>query len=280
MNNKDDNAVENSIVAVATVIQVQAPTSAKPGDKAFIRANGVIDGWVGGGCVQPAVNAISREVLNSGQPCLLRVAPDGKWQPVEGVTDYASSCLGKGTVLLFLEPLRAQPNLCVLGDSAVARSLVEQAIHMSFNVSLHTENPQLELASKAVDVRTSYECLNADFVVIATQGKGDRKAIAAALRSRCPHIRMVVSARKLEALKFQLHAGGEEESVLDRLCGPAGIDINAQLPQEIALSVLAEIVKLRRADQAVTNDVTGVVSEATVSVKPADVRPGAEGCCE
>ena len=83
MNNKDDNAVENSIVAVATVIQVQAPTSAKPGDKAFIRANGVIDGWVGGGCVQPAVNAISREVLNSGQPCLLRVAPDGKWQPVE-----------------------------------------------------------------------------------------------------------------------------------------------------------------------------------------------------
>jgi len=284
MHNSKNNEAEN-VVAVATVIQVQAPTSAKPGDKALIRANGFVDGWVGGGCVQPAITAMSREIMNSGQPCLLRVAPDGKWTPVEGLKDYASSCLGEGTVLLFMEPLIEQPSLCILGDSAVAQSLAEQAIHMNFNVSLHVSDASMVQASKRINVHTDFDCNKANFIVIATQGKGDKRAISAALQSTCLHIRMVVSGRKLEALKSQLRADGVSGDSLARINGPAGIDINARLPQEIALSVLAEIIQLRRTIQPQSVGASEVASESKGSSKlkanskPVNAPPSNGGCC-
>ena len=218
--------------------------------------------------------------VNSGQPCLLRVAPDGQWQPVEGLSDYASSCLGKGTVLLFIEPLLEQPSLCILGGSAVAQSLAEQALHLNFNVSLHVNNELPEAPSKRVDVRSDYECSNANFIVITTQGKGDKKAINAALQSTCPHIRMVVSARKLAALKLQLIEEGVSESSIARVEGPAGIDINAQLPQEIALSVLAEIVKIRRTHQTGASEMSEFIADSPPNAKLKDFESSGGGCCD
>ena len=276
----DKNSPENTVVAIATVIQVEAPTSAKPGDKALIHRDGVVEGWVGGGCVQPAVNSTSLAVVNSGQPCLLRVAPDGKWEPVEGLNDYASSCLGGGSVLLFIEPLGTQPSLYILGESAVAQSLAELSIHMNFNVNLLRNNNDMKNMSSRIIVRTDFDCANADFIVIATQGKGDKQAIASALQSNCPHIRMVVSARKLEALKAQLQADGMDDESLARIDGPAGIDINARSPQEIALSVLAEVVKIRRSTSASLEKSQAHVRHTDENEKPVASPSDTGSCCD
>lgn len=113
-------------------------------------------------------------------------------------------------------------------------------------------------------------------IVIATQGQGDKRAIAAALQSKCPHIRMVVSARKLEALKTQLVADGMDEKSLSRIEGPAGIDINARTPQEIALSALAEIVRLRRSNPEESDE---LVESSTRTENLVHVTSDKGGCC-
>jgi len=233
-------------VAVATVLQVKAPTSSKPGDRAFVNENGVLHGWVGGGCVQPAVQKISKRVLLSGQPTMLRVAPDGEWQSVDDLIDYSSNCLGRGSLLLFVEPLHTQPTLCVFGDSPVAISLAAQAVNLKLNVILQTLNSEKIDIPEQVSLRHQFEEVSTDYIVIATQGNGDRKAIETALECRGAHIGMVVSGRKFEALKQKLLDEGFNPSELDRVNGQAGLRIGAQLPEEIALSVLAEIVQLRR----------------------------------
>lgn len=276
MNYTEQNMSNSKAVAVATVIQVQAPTSAKPGDKALISADATINGWVGGGCVQPAVLYATQEVMKSGQPCLLRVAPDGQWQPVVGLTEYASSCLGRGSLLLFIEPLIEQPKLCIIGESAVARCLAEQAVLLNLNVSLQGAGVSQNSTSSHLNVQNERDCQQADFIVVATQGKGDKQAIAAALQSICPHILMVVSARKLEALKERLHQDGIDESALARLKGPAGIHINAQLPEEIALSVLAEIIQLRRSTITKPEQTTMLVGNTVSSIATGS---GKGGCC-
>lgn len=271
-------------VAIATVIQVEAPTSAKPGDKALISADGTINGWVGGGCVQPAVLYATQAVMQSGKPCLMRVAPDGQWQSIAGLTEYASSCLGRGSLLLFIEPLAVQPNLCLFGDSAVAKSLAQQAVHLNFNISWQANDVRHESLSSQVNVQSEIDCQYANFIVIATQGKGDKQAIAAALQTECPHILMVVSARKLEALKERLHQDGYGKPVLARLDGPAGIDINAQQPEEIALSVLAAIIKLRRAAHTISEHAaepthkTAVAATTNIEKTSANV-DNKGGCC-
>ena len=234
-------------IAIATVIQVQAPTSAKPGDKALVGKNGVLHGWVGGGCVQPAVAKLSKAVLASGQPTMLRVAPDGLWEPVEGVVDYASSCLGRGSLLLFIEPLHTQPTLCVMGSSAVALSLAHQALNLKLNVILQAPKAEQQNIASQIDFHQQFDPVHADYIVIATQGSGDKLAISNAMKSDCEHVSMVVSERKLVALKERLLADGFQKAALDRLKGQAGLRIGAQLPEEIALSILAEIVQLRRA---------------------------------
>ena len=94
---------------------MQASTLAKPGDKAWVRSDGSFEDWVGEGCVKPAIIRLSKQAAESGRPYLLRVAPNGQWEPMDGLAEFASSCLGRGSVLLFVEPLGVQPTLCVLG---------------------------------------------------------------------------------------------------------------------------------------------------------------------
>lgn len=275
-----ENRPKNPI-ALATVIQVQAPTSAKPGDKAWINAAGELEGWVGGGCVQPAIIRLTKQVLESGRPCLLRVAPDGQWEGVDGLTDFASSCLGRGAVLLFIEPLQAQPVLCVMGESAVARSLANQAVNMNLNVMLQAPGMDKHSVSEQVDVWPEYEQVKADYIVIATQGKNDKSAIMNALKCECSNISMVVSHRKLAALKELLQSDGVSGSQLERLKGPAGIHIGAQLPAEIALSILAQIVQLRRRDNAKPSvvDQTVPASLEPQSNPASNLDKTSGGCC-
>ena len=233
-------------LALATVIQAVSPTSGKPGDKALISADGIVEGWIGGGCVQGALRSAAKKSLTSQQPCLIRVAPEGEWQAMDGLTDFSSRCLSGGSLLIFIEPLESAPRLSILGDSPIAYTLIAMAPSLGFSTC--AVSPDIEPARLPENVGhfSDFSNVTGEFCVIATQGKQDMMALNAALTSNAIHIAMVASAKKTNALRAKLAEQGFNAQQLARIHSPAGLPIYAKTPEEIALSLLAELVKVRR----------------------------------
>ncbi len=240
-------ANEQTPLALATVIQTAQSTSGKVGDKALVSAQGIIEGWIGGGCAQPAVIEAARQALESARPCLIRVGPKGEWEALDGVVDFSSGCLSGGTQVIFIEPLNKQVKLNILGDSPVALSLSDLAGRLDFAVTV--TGPELDPTqfSETVQIEHDFETADGDYIVVTTQGRHDRAALKAALNSNATYIAMVASHKKITGLKASLIKSGIDASELERVHSPAGIDIGAVSPAEIALSILAELVAVRRA---------------------------------
>lgn len=240
-------ANEQTPLALATVIQTAQSTSGKVGDKALVSAQGIIEGWIGGGCAQPAVIEAARQALESARPCLIRVGPKGEWEALDGIVDFSSGCLSGGTQVIFIEPLNKQVKLNILGDSPVALSLSDLAGRLDFAVTV--TGPELDPTqfSETVQIEHDFETADGDYIVVTTQGRHDRAALKAALNSNATYIAMVASHKKITGLKASLIKSGIDASELERVHSPAGIDIGAVSPAEIALSILAELVAVRRA---------------------------------
>ena len=175
---------EDTPLALATVVQAVSPTSGKPGDKALVGQDAIVEGWIGGGCAQPAVIEAAGSALESGESRLIRVGPKGEWEPMSGIEDFASGCLSGGTLLIFIEPMIKQPALTILGNSPAAHSLCRLAAEVGFTVTL--AYPGLEPGGAADNVRLLRDFIeiDGDYLVIATQGKFDREAMKAALAPR------------------------------------------------------------------------------------------------
>ena len=235
--------------AVATVVRTVAAVAAKPGAKALIRSDGSMIGWVGGGCTRAAVEQAARRTLADGKARLIRVRPQAgadRDRATEDVEVHASSCPSGGTVDVFVEPMLPPPRLIVMGGSPAGRALSDLARRIGFAVTAAA--PAAEQKG-FVDVERRIEGFDlsaepttaTSFVVVATQGRGDRAALSAALLSGARYVACIASRRKTAALK----AGLIEDRVA-RLRGPAGLDIGAITPEEIALAILADIVRERR----------------------------------
>lgn len=240
---------EGTPLALATVVQAISPTSGRPGNKALVSGDAIVEGWIGGGCAQPAVIEAARGALESGESTLIRVGPKGEWEPLEGVVDYTSGCLSGGTLVIFIEPMIKQPALNILGNSPAGQCLCHLAGHLGFTVTL--TYPEIVDADLPQNVRleTEFSAASGDFIVIATQGKYDRDALKAALATNAAHIAMIASSKKIAGLKASLAKVGFDSTQLDRIHSPAGIEIGAVTPAEIALSVLAELVRVRRGEK-------------------------------
>jgi len=263
-------------LALATVIQTALSTSGKAGDKALVSAQGIVEGWIGGGCAQPAVVEAARMALESAEPRLIRVGPKGEWETLDGVVDFSSGCLSGGTQVIFIEPLKKQAKLSILGNSPVALRLSELAVHLDFSVTVM--NPELESAQlpNGVHMANDFASVCADFVVVATQGRHDRSARKAAIESDAGYIAMVARRKKIAGLKASLAKKGVESALLERIHSPAGIEIGALSPAEIALSILAQLVQLRRSSSGSLRD---QVDAAAVETSPAAGEPAEGGCC-
>jgi len=235
-----------SALVLATVIQAIPPTSGKVGNKALVSAEKIVEGWIGGGCSQSAVVRVAEHVLRSGRPCVIRVGPEEDWSEQESVIDFTSGCLSGGTLLIFVEPLVRNPTLSILGNSPVAQNLSVLAQNLGFSVTV--VSPDVDPDSVADDVNFSKEFtdLDCDFIVIATQGRHDRAALNAAIESSANYIAMIASRKKFAGLTDRLANAGVSSCDLQRIHNPAGIDIGAVTPQEIALSILADLVRERR----------------------------------
>ena len=240
---------------LATIVRTADATSAKAGAKAVVTADGVLHGYVGGACVTGAVRKAAMEALQNNTPRLIRVKPkEAVIEPVDvdGVDLFKSSCPSGGTAEIFLEPMRQQPRLVVFGLSPVSETLEKLGGAMGFETVIvaHAEDPRAERFSGSV--RSDFDISDLavgprDAVVVATQGIRDGEALKTALMTDAGYIGMVGSRTKIARLIERLSDLGTER--LARLHGPAGLTIGAIDPEEIALSILGEIVQVRRSAQ-------------------------------
>jgi xanthine dehydrogenase accessory factor len=258
-------AAEESFV-LATVVRTVSVTAAKAGAKAIIRPDGsIVAGWIGGGCARGAVLKAAREALADGCPRMVSVQPENLLTELgvkageirEGVKFASNMCPSKGTMDIFVEPVLPHPSLIVLGASPVALSLAAQARTLGYHVTLAAPAadlvavPEVDMLIDSFQLGMLAEAKR--FVVVSTQGKGDEAALRAAVSTEAIYHAFVGSRRKMMSLRDKLTAEGADPAALDRVKAPAGLDLGAITPEEIAMSILAEITVARRRGQREPN---------------------------
>lgn len=240
--------------ALATVIRTEDATAAKAGAKAVVKADGTVVGWIGGGCTVGAVRKAAAQALSDGRARLIRIRPKERVtdEPAEtGVELHKNACPSGGTVEVFVEPVLPRPALIVAGGSPVARALADLGYRGGFAVTV-AALPEDQHGFAAADFRidgfdlTRAPNVTTGSVVVATQGKRDRDALAAALSCGAPYVAFVGSRKKADVLRAAMVQAGVSADRIESLHAPAGLDIGAATPEEIALSILAEIVQERR----------------------------------
>jgi xanthine dehydrogenase accessory factor len=229
--------------AVATVVRCERPTSAKPGAKALIRGDGTITGWVGGACAEPVVVREALDTLRDGQPRLIGLRGDSgaSLDRTEGIVPYAMACHSGGTLEIYVEPFRPKPLLVLVGRGPVVETLAALGKATDFAVSVFAPEENLgdELARLHLAPETS--------VVVATHGRADEEALERVLQSGAGYVSLIASRKRAAVVVETLKRRGVAAERLGRLKAPAGLDLGAVTPEEIAVSILAEIVQARRA---------------------------------
>ena len=257
-------AAERAFV-LATVVRTVSVTAAKAGAKAIIAADGtIVAGWIGGGCARGAVLKAAREALADGEPRMVSVQPEDLLAELgvkpgesrDGIRFARNVCPSKGTMDIFVEPVLPHPSLVILGASPVALSLAAQARVLGYHVTLAAPAADLAAAPDAHVIVDGFAPRHLNearrFVVVSTQGKGDEAALKSAVAIDAAYHAFVGSRRKMAALRARLIADGVDAAAIDRIKAPAGLDLGAITPEEIAMSILAEITIERRRGQRET----------------------------
>jgi xanthine dehydrogenase accessory factor len=238
--------------ALATVVARTPPISAQLGDTALITADGSFYGWVGGSCTRPTVIAQARKALEDNRPRLVALDPDPELRLRPGLEVFPMTCHSGGRVEIHIQPILPPPQLLVYGMSPTARALVRLGGAMGYRV--HAIDPAADAsdylgADVVVTDPASVRIAGGSapvYAVVATQGQWDEEAVAAALALSPSYLGVMASAKRFAQMRAWLAERAPEAS-LARIRNPAGIDLGATLPEEIAISILAEIVKERAA---------------------------------
>ena len=270
---------------LATVVRTEAPTSAHPGDKAVITADGKLRGWIGGTCSEPVVRREALRALTDGRPQLIHIVggDEVKQTRKHGELMIATTCPSGGSLDIFIEPRLPKPLLIVFGDTPAAETMVRLAELTGFRVrALH----QAELANFEITKGERY-------AVVATMGHFDEDALELALGDSDLEVSLIASGRRASAVRRELLRRGLDEHMVARVRTPAG-NVRGGTQEEIALLALAEIVAARRKRPKpaatevaqvtfVTDPVCGMTVDPLTSTHKADVRGNtywfcSEGC--
>jgi xanthine dehydrogenase accessory factor len=247
--------------ALATVVRCEAPTSAKPGSKALIRADATVAGWVGGACAEPVVVREALAALRDGRPRLVGLHGEStardRGRP--GMVEYPMTCHSGGTLEIYVEPYLPKPLLVLIGHGPVVEMLATLGHVADYSV-VRLEEASLpgRLASIALTRRAS--------VIVATHGEADAEAITQVLDTDAGYVSLVASRRRADGILEALKGRGASAENLARLKAPAGIDIGAVTPGEIAVSILAEVIRHHRSDNAVAGGAAS--AQAPGSIDP------------
>jgi xanthine dehydrogenase accessory factor len=246
---------EGEPFVIATVVAYKSPQSAKPGSKAIIRPDGSINGWIGGGCVQPIVIREAQKALNTGKPKLVSISPEATHGDWKGVEAYMMTCQGGGSLEIYLEPVLPKPDLIIVGDSPIAQILSGLGRLLDFKVCVAALEATQERFPEADIVMTNLESLrqridSRSYVVVATMGNGDEEGLEAVVGTKPQYLGLVASREKAKSLFQYVRDKGATAEDIARIKCPAGLELGGETLPEIALSVIAEITRLRRTDPA------------------------------
>lgn len=226
---------ERTPFVLATVVRAERPTSAKPGDSAVVLTDGTIEGFVGGVCAESTVRLEGLRLLRSGSCELLRVTPEaGKDQPatpLEGMKIVGNPCLSGGTLEIFLETVLPPILVHVFGESPIARAIARVGAALRYDARL------VDAPDAPIDPDTSA-------LVVAAHGRDEEAVLLAALAAKVPYIALVASPKRSAAVLGALELPEEMKTSVH---APAGLDIGASTPEEVAVSIFAEIIEQRRA---------------------------------
>jgi xanthine dehydrogenase accessory factor len=214
----------------ATVVQVERPTSARPGDSAIVHPDGRIDGFVGGVCAESTVRMHALQVMASGEPLLLRIVPGDDESPGDGqgMVTVRNPCLSGGALQIFLQPHLPPRRVTVYGSVPIAREVAELGRHLGYEVTV-CEDADSELAAET------------SAVVVASLGRFDEEAVLRAVEAGVLYIGLVASPKRGGVVLSGLGLAPDD---LARVHTPAGFDIGARTPSEIALSIVAQLVSV------------------------------------
>jgi xanthine dehydrogenase accessory factor len=236
---------------LATVVRVEPPTSARPGDKAVVTADGRLRGWIGGSCSEPIVRREALRALTEGVPQLVRIvpAPEVKQTRKRGELMVATTCPSGGALDIFIEPRLPRPLLLVFGDSPAARTLVQMGSLAGFRTCSVHPGARPEDFEAAGMVLNSLELASANpgpdtWAVVATMGHYDEDALEAVLAHPEIEVGLVASTRRTAAVRDALRSRGVDDETLARI-RPAG-KVRGVSQEEIALLALAEVITARR----------------------------------
>jgi xanthine dehydrogenase accessory factor len=249
---------EEQPFVIATVVAYKSPQSAKPGSKAIIKPDGSISGWIGGGCVQPIVVREAQKALNTGKPKLVSISPESAHGDWKGVESYQMTCQGGGSLEIYIEPIIPKPNLVIVGSSPMAQILAGFGRLLDFKVCVVDPEASQEQFPEAdlvlTDLKSAKSRIDSrSYVVVATMGTGDEEGLEAVVGTSPKYLGLVASKEKAKSLFQYMRDKGTAAEHLDRIKCPAGLELGAETLPEIALCVMAEITRLRRAipEQAV-----------------------------
>jgi len=286
--------------AVATIVRAERPTSSKPGDKAIITPDGLLTGWIGGSCAHDIVVHSALESLSDGATRFLTLSastPSGAQR--QGVLDVQMQCYSGGVLDVFIEPNLPRARMVVVGHETVAHALVRISSTMQFHVTvvdpLATRASLPEADDVVNDLKLADLKLGPDsFIVIATHGRYDEEALEQATQTEASYIALVSSPKRARVIIDQLRERGMPEDALARIKSPAGLDIGAQGAEEVALSIVAEIIRDLRAGKvqkpaaapvAAPETATDPICQMTVVIADARYTAEHEGrryyfCCQ
>ncbi len=232
---------ERTPFVLATVVRARRPTSVRPGDAAIVLPDGTLDGFVGGVCAESSVRLHSLRAMETGEPLLLRLVPGDEddadaADAIEGAVIERNPCLSGGALEIFLEPHLPAARLVIVGGSPIGEALATLARAAGYDCDRARAG-----AGAGVDVD------GAAAVIVASHGNAEEQVLQAALNSGVPYVALVASRKRGAAVRDELVL---PEQLRAQLHTPAGLDIGAGTPAEIAISILAEMVACHHADPA------------------------------
>jgi len=247
--------------AMAIIVNRVVPSSGKPGDKAVILADGTVVGWIGGGCTRGIVIKEATLAIKEGKSRLVRISPNGDDRNDSGKIHYNMTCQSGGMVEIYIEPVLPKPNMIIMGKSHVAMALNKIAKAMDYTVSVVSSGADYVMFPGADVINdgdlTPNMVLPDTCIVVCTQGDRDAFALKQAALSSASYVAFVASYKKGQAVFQELRADGITFDQLKKIKTPAGLDIKAKLPDEVAISILAQIIEHFRSEGRTPDEETG-----------------------
>jgi xanthine dehydrogenase accessory factor len=251
----------------ATVVHARRPTSVEVGNVALVHGDGTIEGFVGGVCTEHSVRAYSLKALESGEAILLRIMPfsdDGETvnAPDDGAVTVQNPCLSGGLIEVFLEPVLPAPRVLVVGDTPIASAVLQLGAELGFEM--------VGVTGDGLDPQPNDLAL-----VVAAHGRDELHTLRRGLEAGMPYVGLVASPKRGTGVLAELRGDGVPKKQLALIDVPAGIDIGARTPPEIALSILAKIIAVRRDERpAPTRE-----ASATAAAEPAAASLAVDPIC-